>query len=262
MSKAVIDKPSAPEGKRNQGARPSAVSLWNYFRVRWTFLTRVCGSTPADPEMILAWLESQRPKVKPAGAKSIQEINEEVLASLESGAADELPQYSLLRFQRHNGAIAMRSSTIRAHIKDCARVLSAQYIGRIERERAFSTRVVNGVYPDPKTYWVPILQFDGSPVTESGGFFDKAVHVKGPRGEPLNALKRIEYVEPPTVMEFTLMVLGESVVEDDLHMLMEYGGTHGYAGERSDGEGRYEFEIERIAPPRRGAAIADGAGDR
>ena len=49
-------------------------------------------------------------------------------------------------------------------------------------------------------------------------------------------------------MDFTLLVLTAkgnkpSVAEEDLHTLMEYGGVHGYAGERSDGEGRYRFTL-------------------
>lgn len=226
-----------------KGKKTASESIWTQYRVRWEFLTRLCGSVPADPEMVKAWIDARQPRVKPAGAKSIQQINEEVIESL--GQPEE-SEFSVLQFQRNDGALVMRYGTIRAHIKDCARVLSAQYVGRIQGERAFSTRVINGVYLDERTYWVPILRPNGKPVNKADGFMDKAVHVRGPRGEPLNALKRIEYIEPPTVIEFTLKVLGTSVTESDLHTIMEYGGVHGYAGERSDGEGRYTFEISGI----------------
>jgi len=157
------------------------------------------------------------------------------------GEADQT--FSMLVFQRHGGGLVQRASTIKAHIKDCARVLSNQFISYIKGERAFSTRVINGVYPDKHTYWLPILRPDGSPVTEPDGTpRDKPIHVKGPRGT-MNAIKRFEYVEPPSVLEFTLNVLGRSVSETDLHHLFEYGGTHGYGGERGDGEGRYEYEL-------------------
>lgn len=238
-SAAVAEIESQPAA-----AVASRGSIWTQYRVRWEFLTQLCGSVPADPEMIARWIAVRQPVTKPAGARSIEEINEEVIASVERGP-DE-PEYSMLQFQRHNGVLVMRASTIRAHMKDCARVLSAQYIGRIQGERAFSTRVINGVYLDERTYWVPILRPDGTSVTQSDGFRDKAVHVRGPRGEPLNALKRIEYVEPPSMMEFTVKVLGESVAESDLRTIMDYGGVHGYAGERSDGEGRYAYSIQRL----------------
>ena len=58
-------------------------------------------------------------------------------------------------------------------------------------------------------------------------------------------------------MTFTLKVLGRSVSETDLHHLFEYGGVHGYAGERGDGEGRYNYTIERVDAPRERAATAN-----
>lgn len=236
---------SAPTVPRKPKATAARGTIWQQYRVRWHFLTRLCGSVPADPELVQRWQEARRPAVMPAGARSIQEINEEVLATLERGDEDT-SEYSLLQFQRHGGGLVQRYGTVRAHIKDCARVLSAQYVGRIQGARAFSTRVINGVYLDEHEYWLPILRPDGSPVATGDGFMDKAVHVRGPRGEPLNALKRIEFVEPPSMLVFTLKVLGQSVAESDLHMLFEYGGVHGYAGERSDGEGRYEYELEAV----------------
>lgn len=230
--------------------KPAATSspggdLWTRYRVRWEFLTSLCGSTPADPEVVAAWLAARQPKVKPAGALSIQEINEEVLASIERGEGEADQAYSMLVFQRHERVIVMRYATVRAHLKDCARVLSAQFVGRIQGERAFSTRVINGVYLDEHKYWLAVRRPNGDSIAVADGERDKAIHVRGPRGEPLNALKRFEYINPPCVLEFTLKVLGRSVSETDLHHLFEYGGTHGYAGERSDGEGRYIYTLAR-----------------
>lgn len=217
-------------------------SIWTTYQVRWDFLTKLCGSVPADPEIIKAWVEARAPKVRPAGAKSIDEIQEEVFSTIAAGEAEDKPEYSILTFQRTEGVLCMRAATIRAHLKDCARVVSAQLMGRIKGERAFSTRVINGVYPDESTYWVPILRPDGAPITKHDGESDKAIHVRGPRGEQMNAIKRYEWIEPAR-LDFRLKVLGESVREEDLRKLMEYGGVHGYAGERGDGEGKYVFTL-------------------
>ncbi len=232
--------------------------LWTTYRVVWTFLTDLCSSTPADPELVEAWLAARMPRVKPAGAMSIEEINEEVLASIERGEDEPDQSYSLLVFQRENGVLSMRAATVKAHIKDCARVLAAQFVDRIKGQRSLSTRMVNGVYLDKRVYWIPIRRPDGSPMRTADGTRDKPIHVRGPRGEPLNALKRFEYVKPPSMMEFTINVLGRSVSEADLHHVFSYGGTHGYAGERGDGEGRYEYTLEHldIAAPEGRAEIA------
>ena len=231
-SASVVDEATTP-------------TLWTLWRVRWEFLTNLCASVPADPAVIQRWLESRTPRVKAPGSLSIDEINEEVLASIERGDGEADQDFSMLVFQRHEGHLVMRAGTIRAHLKDCARVLSAQFIGRIDGERAFSTRVINGVYPDERQYWIPILRTDGSPIADADGAYDKAIHPKTRQG-PVSALKRFEYVAPPSVLEFTLKVLGRSVSEIDLHHLLTYGGTHGYAGERGDGEGRYHYSLTRI----------------
>lgn len=218
--------------------------LWKKFRVCWDFVTKLCASVPADPAIRAAWLEARQPKVKPPNSRSLTEINEEVLATLvQESSAEELG--GLLVFQRINGVCVMRAGTIKAHLKECARHLSNQYVGRIQGERAFSTRVINGVYLDPLMYWIPLLRCDGTPIGEADGRYDKAVHVQG-----RSAIKTIEYIDQAR-MEFTLWVLTAkgnkpSVGLDDLHILMQYGGVHGYAGERGDGEGRYLFTIEPL----------------
>jgi hypothetical protein len=236
-------KKSTPES--SDVATGSTLPLWTRYRVRWTFLTRLCSSVPADPDLIAAWIRARQPETKPPAGKSIEEINEEVVASLERGEGEADQTYSMLVFQRFQGGLVMRAGTIKAHIKDCARVLSGQFMGRLQGERSFAVRVVNGLYLDERVYWVPVLHADGTPFTDADGAFDKPVHVKGPRGVQ-NALKRFEYVEPGAVMEFTIKVLGRSVAGTDLNHLFEFGGTHGYAGERGDGEGRYEYSFEKL----------------
>lgn len=239
---------------------PALPPLWAYYRVRWTFLTKLCASVPADPDIVKAWINARQPRVKPAGALSIEEINEEVLASIERGEGEPDQSFSMLVFQRDQGCLVMRAATVKAHIKDCARVLSAQFIGRIQNERAFSTRVTNGVYLDESVYWLPILQPDGAPVTDASGAYDKPIHTRGPQGVQ-NALKRFEFVSPPSLLEFTLKVLGRSVSETDLHHVFSYGGVHGYAGERGDGEGRYSYTLTRLDVAEGSAATAHSHGD-
>lgn len=225
-------------------------SIWIEYDVTWNFLSYLCGQTPADPEIIGPWLEARQPKVKPPEGKSMEEINAEVMDTIERA---EEEQFSKLVFQRVDGHLVMRAATVRAHLKDCARVLSAQYVARIQGERAFSTRVINGVYLDERKYWIPVLSQDtGRPITAIDGEKEKPVHAKGPRGQPINCLKCFEYVNNAR-MKFRLKVLGRqgssgSVSERDLEILLQYGGTHGYGGERSEDGGRYIFEIERITP--------------
>lgn len=236
---------SKPKKEQTPPTSREPLQVWTRYRVMWTFVTKVCGSVPGDPALIKKWLEAWQPSVKPAGAKTIEEINEEVLATIET---EEAPtEFSLLVFQTVDGFIRNRAGTVRAHLKDCSRQLSA-LVGRQEGTRAFSTRVVNGLYVPNDEYWIPIRRVDGSMIAEPDGYYDKPIHVRDPRtGRLLSALKRVAYINPPSLMTFTLLNLGDQVPESDLHSLLNYGGVHGYGGERGDGEGRYEYTVERLA---------------
>jgi hypothetical protein len=232
-------------------------SIWDKYLVEFHFYDHLCSSVPANPEMIAAWIEARAPKALPPGGKTIPEINEEVLASLAEGEETPEEQYekTMLVFQRHNGALVMRSATVRAHIKDCSRQISSMHLGKIKGEKAFSTRAINGIYLDPKEYWLPILRRSDDagapgnevfvPVLKPDGIMEKPVHARGPRGIPINALKSFEYINEPMI-RFTLLVLRGSLVESDLETIFTYGGVHGYAGERGDGEGRYYHTIKNL----------------
>jgi len=233
--------------------------MWTRYRVRWDFLTQLCGSVPADPEIVKKWLEQRQPTVKPPGARSMDEINEEVFDSLARGEEFDEKSCNILTFQRDKGVCCVRASTIKAHLKDKVRKLAQYHVGRIEGEKAFSTTFIDCVYLDPAVYWIPILRPDGTPVEKHDGERDKPIHVWGPKG-PQNALKRLEWIDPAR-LDFTLLVLRAvgrkpkkdaepvalpSTSKKDIGTVMTYGGTAGYGGERSDGEGKYTFTIEEV----------------
>lgn len=211
------------------------------------FLTRLCGSVPADPDLQKRWLESRQPKTKPASGPSADELLAEV--SNTTPTIDEEPP-GFCVFQRHEGKLVLRQATFRAHIKDCARILSSMYMkkGEEKGERSFSVRALNGVYYPPENYWVPILNTEGQTLDAPTGQFDKPIHVRTFQGER-SALKTMEYVDNAMV-RFVLRILthqgGKPVVtEKELEEVFEYGGTHGYGGERSDGQGRYTATFKR-----------------
>lgn len=58
---------------RDKTTNPS-IPLWTKYDVTWTFLTNLCASVPGNPELVNKWLETREPRVKPAGALSIEEI--------------------------------------------------------------------------------------------------------------------------------------------------------------------------------------------
>jgi hypothetical protein len=226
-------------------SKPTGPDIWTRFRVSFLGLTPLCGSVPSDPEIIKAWLNARQPRVKPPGARSMQEINEEVLASLERGEEYDPDTSQILVFQRDGDACCVRYDTLRAHIKDCARVVSG-HTGREKGERSFATKAVNGLYTDARQYWVPVLRPDGEPVTKHDEEIERAIH---PR-PGVSALKKFERIKPWRI-DFTLKVLtmgGQlTVKDDDLHIIFTYGGSHGYSGERGADGGKYDYTLTRLA---------------
>lgn len=216
-------------------------SLFSHYQIEWTFLTSLCSSVPANPDIVQAWLKAREPRVRPAGGKSIGDIQEEVAATIISEPEEraEQEQRSFLVFQRFNDDLVMRAATVRAHIKDCARIISREHVGKIKGEASFSTRIINCVYHDERQYWLPILDSSGKPFKEPTGTKEKPV-----RTFYGNALKSMEYVIGAH-LHFRLKVLGGNISEQDLATLFEYGGVHGYGGERGDGEGRYVCKIKK-----------------
>lgn len=252
--------------------RPKGLqSVWTRYMLRMTFVNNLCASVPASPKLIKAWLDARKPAVRPPGGKSIDDINEEVLARLAKGEGEAPQEFNKLVFERDpsgDRALVVRAATVRAHTKEAARVLSTEHIGVIEGEKRFSTRVINGVYFDIRHELLAIRRPDGTVVTEPDGELEKPVHFSTAQG-PRSALKCFDFVKPPSMIEITLFVLaspvkrktkkkaveGEapepepepeakpSVSVADLFKIYEYGGTHGYGGERGAGQGRYTFEL-------------------
>jgi hypothetical protein len=219
----------------------AALPLWTRFSVTWTFVSNLYGQTPADPEIVRSWVDARKPAAVPPQGRPLVEIAEEVMATL-AEPPEDMERKSLLVFQRDptttgdQRPIVFRAETIRAHLKDCARQVSAMVTSRLTGERAFSTRVINGVYLPLTQRWVPLQGPNGQAITEIHGYLDRPV-----RNARTNttALKRLEYIAPPVSITFELQVLGKSATVSDLHMLMDYGGVHGYGGERSMDGGKY-----------------------
>lgn len=226
--------------------------LWVYYDVEWTFLTMLCGSVPMNEELIPAWLAARQPSVKPPSGKSLQEVQQEVYDTMmdqptDAEVTEEMTKRVTNGFQQIDGHLVVRASTIRAHLKDCARIVEKSVIGKVKGEMSFRQKVANGIMVIGDgivngTEFVPILTPEKKQITIPTGFVDQPIHVMTPRG-PINALKRFFYVFPAR-LNFSLRCL-PFLHKMDLETLMQYGGFHGYAGERGNQNGQYQFTLTK-----------------
>ena len=261
--------------------------MWTKSRVRFDFLSPLMAGLPKDESALLDFLEAGKPGTRPPEGRSIEEIKTEVLDTLyEAGEVgppgehvfqvwgEEAAKYGGVYDPRSlpdgvpAGALVVRQGTFRAHLKDNARGLSRYYIGRVEGEATFATRLVDTCYYPPQAYWVPILDQTGAYVPEPQiRRRAKAIRVYTPRG-PKSAIKLMDGMWAGAAIEWPLWILTShvrvrrtrttaegkeekywehkpAVIEEDLHTVFQFGAVKGYGPERGDGAGRYTYSLKR-----------------
>lgn len=212
-------------------------SIWKRYKVVLQFTGRLCGGVPMDANMLIPWLKS-RMASEPRFRQLLEEMDRvPSIEEIAEGVAETLPDLEeqaeaqgramTLGFQQDERGLFVRGGNFRAHLKDCARVLA----GILKAANALSSgQFVNKVYVEDDRLYLGR--------SEPDGMYDQPIHAWTPQGQ-INALKRVLYVEQPR-LEFTLRVLNDdSVGEDILRAVFEYGCTHGFGGERKLGNGRY-----------------------
>ncbi|PWT75308.1 MAG: hypothetical protein C5B60_05530 [Chloroflexi bacterium] len=228
------------------------MEIWTRYLVTWQFKNKLCGSVPQSPDLIKPWLAARAPKVVPAAvaagdAPTLDDLEAEVLESLPDQGDTETVDRITLGFQANQTGLYLRSGTIKAHLKDCARQLMKPLDFKNLR-----SHVADAVYLEDDE--IPILRTlvnKQAIVTAHDGDFEVAVHVMTPRG-PRNSLKRIRYIDQPAI-QFTMRVLLKRLTdqthrkEDEvLETIFDYGSVHGYGGERGMGMGRYAWTLTPV----------------
>lgn len=251
------------------------MQCWSRYKITWIFQTTLFGSLPASEEVLIKWVQQQikRGRLRPAEGESIEERRDRAVREVAEllPTEEELLEERTLAFKRapwmeilggtspwrwggQNGdarVISLWGGNIRSHLKECARTLSSLIMPRATGVKSLAVRFLNGVYVAEN--WVPVMR-DGEFFSIGDTAEEFSVHAIDPRtGARLNSLKSVEGILSPSQVVYTLRImnkLGEKVqplvTEEELGLVMEYGGTHGYGQERGRGYGRYTFEFEKI----------------
>lgn len=206
--------------------------MWKEYDVTMTFTGRLCGSVPLSKKIIPNWLESRKPKKEPEDARSLEDIEKEVLESIE-----DVVERTTLGFQHDNMGFWLRGGNVKSHLKDCGNQI--KYALGLT---ALKAKVANAVYINE--YKIHILK-DGKHVNETDGQYEQPVHAWTPQGQ-INALKNIHYIKKGS-LSFRIRVLKFKDFDIDvLEKIFDYGSIHGFGGERSLGEGRYTYTIDPV----------------
>ena len=243
------------------------MNIWQDYLVCWEFKTPIFGNWPASPDVLARFVETRvkQGRIKPVQTiltedkgrvdvirqgLSIQQMQDskiaEAIESLpEQDQEEEETAQRTLVFRMHEGCLAVQGGSIRAHLKNAARNLSSLALPKnVEGSRSLAVRSVEGLYVAED--WIQLLR-NGEPLTEPDSTEEFFVHVNHPRtGAPMSSLKSCQSLEPGVQLAFTLRNFANIVTPEELSIIMQYGGTHGYGQERSRGFGRYVFGFEKM----------------
>jgi len=232
-----------PKAKKEAVAEPKekkSVPMFKKYRVKVDFQNQFAAGIPEDPNRLVDFLDAKKPTKEPEDAIPLEDLAEmiegQTLPSEEG--SDEAAMTTTFKVDE-DGNLAYESRCVKAHLKDCAFILSKNYL----EKRGLKTAVANRIQVGPEML----------PLSRNGGFLkdvdDKEIRpiTVQTRQGPRTAVKIVKFVNAPH-MEFELTVLNDGVVDGQLlETLFQYGGMmKGMGQDRNMGWGRYTFEIEEL----------------
>jgi len=219
--------------------RDKSKSMFKEYRVKILFEHQFAAGIPEDPNRLLDFLDARTPTKEPEDAIPLDDlaeiISDQILPSNDSSEEAAMTT----TFKTQDGDLVYEARCVKAHLKDCAFILSKNYL----EKRGLKTAVANRIQVNPEM--LPLSR-NGVTLKDVDDKEIRPITVPTRQG-PRTAVKIVKYVNAPN-MEFTLKVLDDGVVDIDLlNTLFEYGGTmKGMGQDRNMGWGRYKYEIKEI----------------
>jgi len=208
--------------------------MWLTYQVELQMTGRFAASLPRTKEQIASMLANRMPLHPPEDYTPIDELADEIAEKVPSvedeGEHDEV-KFGWATFPRDENGLYYEGRCIRGHLKDCA----TQVRSFIKPEvKALKAKVSNKVYVI--TDVIPLA------AKEPAGTEARFVQVMTRMG-PRSTIKYVDYLDKPTLV-FNLKVFNDGVITPELlNTIFEYGSIHGLGQERSQGWGRYTFNI-------------------
>lgn len=223
------------------------MNLWKKYAVTIIVKNRLVGGIPTNVDLIAGWVQA-----------NMKEATKEERAKLVDATIDHLPKLAEERaektwttFKADAEGIYFEGRNMKAMLKECANILRDMLVKDDKRANDSSkSRFTNLKSRLAERCFVEEdkIRFtrDGKPVLKPDGNEERAIHVMGPQG-PRTALKKVDFVSGPVELSFTLRVLADGVVDEELlKTIFEFGGYNGLGTDRAMGNG--VFELKTLLP--------------
>jgi hypothetical protein len=229
------------------------MNLWRRASVTLAIKNRLVGGIPTSPKLIEGWIAANMPEVSAderakLAEKTVQELPEQ---------AEEAAKSMWTTFKRNSaGAVYIEGRNVKAMFKEAANVLREVLIkderagkkaagegkeGKAEAKSRYTnlkSKLAERLFIEQDE--IPMLR-DGKAIEKPDGNEERAIHVMTAMG-PRSALKRVDFVNAPAVLKFSLRYLNDGVVDVELiKTLLEYAAWNGMGADRSQGNGLFEL---------------------
>ncbi len=224
---------------------PINIDLWKRYAVTLSIRNKVTGGIPTNPDLIKGWLQANMPLV---AEEEKAKLAEKTLAELPAAVEDKA-EAMWNTFKEDADGIYFEGRNVKSMFKECANILREKLIASEKAGKAPDAKEKKSRFTNLKSRLAERLfveddkiRFvrDGKPLLEVDGDEERAIHVMTAQG-PRTALKRCDFVNGPVELSFTIRVMDDGVVDEDLvRVLLDFAGWNGLGAERSQGSGLFE----------------------
>lgn len=205
------------------------------YRAEIQFLNQLHGGIPKDPEVIKTWLETKGISDADILRKTCEAMG--VDAEGVDDATQKTIDKSAMGFKIGERGLYIEARMVKSAFKEAANV-NREFLRAhnsklaMARARCAERVWVRGV-DDVEKIWLGREDPDGVE--------QRFVHLKDRFGNPVSAIKLVDYVNAPR-LEFVIEVIDDNLfTEEVLRDLLEYMGRNGLGANRSQGAGLFEL---------------------
>jgi len=206
--------------------------VFDTYKVEMT-LRDIAGGTPADPQLIRAWVEA---KCKDKTAEEREKIVSTTLEALPEVAEQEAKS-QWCRFKRDEKGVYIEGRQLKAGLKEAANIVK-KIVGDKDADKpgitALKSKVAECVFvSDEKVY---LLRNGSDYITDDVPSEERPVHVMTRMG-PRTALKRSDVLRDITIKFQVRLAQTGAVSEEALFSALAYLEHLGIGADRSQGRG-------------------------
>ena len=195
-------------------------------KIKLTMIEGLLGTLPGESELLAEHIAKRTGHAPTPEELAALDVGEEVEKGTTVFPKDDAGEPFVYDYQ------------IKGFFKDACGALRRVEGTRSAGLKAFKKEIDGLIFPQPRC--IPLQLPEGGAL----GICERPLRAQTPQGERV-AISRSEEAPPGTVLEFTVKVLKDGLL-DDVQEWFEYGELRGLGQWRNSGKGRFTAEVEVV----------------